>query len=162
MYRSRPDIGEILPLRQRKSNAMISLCDSRFTHAAVHLIVNHYVNVSVLIKISQKTNIQNILFYGEISKNINFYHFYSNPRFPPLLRYVRCKSGVTFVRRRFRDGFQYSNRVLGTGCTGSKKKWRCFFGKGAVQYEAKTSVKLKGSIKKRKARAKGSSSKSLL
>ena len=25
--------------------------------------------------------------------------------FPPCLLYVRCKSGVTFIRRRFRDGY---------------------------------------------------------
>ena len=30
--------------------------------------------------------------------------FDSNPRCPPFLLYVRCKFGVTFVRRRFRDG----------------------------------------------------------
>ena len=33
----------------------------------------------------------------------NFYHFDSDPRFSPFLLYVRCKSGVTFVRRCFRD-----------------------------------------------------------
>ena len=27
----------------------------------------------------------------------------SDPRFPPFLLYVRCKSGVTFIRRSFRD-----------------------------------------------------------
>ena len=32
-----------------------------------------------------------------------FYHFDSDPRFPPFLLYVRWKSGVTFVRRCFRD-----------------------------------------------------------
>ena len=26
-----------------------------------------------------------------------------DPRFPPFLPYVRCKSGVTFIRRSFRD-----------------------------------------------------------
>ena len=31
------------------------------------------------------------------------YHFDSDPRFPPFLLYVRWKSGVTFVRRCFRD-----------------------------------------------------------
>ena len=39
-------------------------------------------------------------------RNINFspfYHFDSDPRFPPFLLYVRWKSGVTFVRRCFRD-----------------------------------------------------------
>ena len=34
---------------------------------------------------------------------IHFYHFDSVPRFPPFLLYVRWKSGVTFVRRCFRD-----------------------------------------------------------
>ena len=32
-----------------------------------------------------------------------FYLFDSDPRFYPFLLYVRCKSGVTFVRRCFRD-----------------------------------------------------------
>ena len=27
--------------------------------------------------------------------------FNTNPRFPPFLLYVRCKSGVTFIRRSF-------------------------------------------------------------
>ena len=36
-------------------------------------------------------------------KIIHFYHFDSEPRFPPFLLYVRWKSGVTFVRRCFRD-----------------------------------------------------------
>ena len=48
-------------------------------------------------------HIRNISFYGEISKKITFYHFHSDPRFPPFLLYVRWKSGVTFVRRCFRD-----------------------------------------------------------
>ena len=38
-------------------------------------------------------------------KIIIFYHFDSDPRFPPFLLYVRWKSGVTFVRRCFRDDF---------------------------------------------------------
>ena len=33
-----------------------------------------------------------------------FFHFDTNPRFPPFLLYVRWKSGVTFLRRCFRDG----------------------------------------------------------
>ena len=37
-------------------------------------------------------------------KIIHFYHFDSDPRFPPFLLYVRWKSGVTFVWRCFRDG----------------------------------------------------------
>ena len=36
-------------------------------------------------------------------KIIHFYHFDSDPRFPPFLLFARCKSGVTFVRRCFRD-----------------------------------------------------------
>ena len=32
-----------------------------------------------------------------------FYHFDSDPRFPPFLLYVTWKSGVTFVWRCFRD-----------------------------------------------------------
>ena len=35
-----------------------------------------------------------------------FYHFDTNPRFPPFLLYVRWKSGVTFVRRCFRDAMK--------------------------------------------------------
>ena len=34
----------------------------------------------------------------------HLYHFDSDPRFPPVLLYVRWKSGVTFVRSSFRDG----------------------------------------------------------
>ena len=50
-------------------------------------------------------HIHNIRFYGEILKIIHFYHFDSDPRFPRfLLLYVRWKSGITFVRRCFRDG----------------------------------------------------------
>ena len=37
-------------------------------------------------------------------KIIHFHHFDSDPRFPQFLLYVRWKSGVTFVRRCFRDG----------------------------------------------------------
>ena len=40
----------------------------------------------------------------EISKFFTFYHFDSDPRFPPFLLYVRWEFGVTFVRRCFRDG----------------------------------------------------------
>ena len=36
-------------------------------------------------------------------KIITFYQFDTNPRFPPFLLYVRCKFGVTFVQRCFRD-----------------------------------------------------------
>ena len=36
-------------------------------------------------------------------KIITFYQFGTNPRFPPVLLYVRCKFRVTFVRRCFRD-----------------------------------------------------------
>ena len=32
-----------------------------------------------------------------------FFIFNTNPRFPPFLLYVRCKSGVIFIRRSFRD-----------------------------------------------------------
>ena len=42
-----------------------------------------------------------------LSRNIEtfsiFYHFDSDPRFPPFLLYVRWKSRVSFVRRCFRD-----------------------------------------------------------
>ena len=46
------------------------------------------------------------MIYGEILKIIDFYHFDSDPRFPPFLLYVRWKSGVTFVRGCFRDDIQ--------------------------------------------------------
>ena len=48
-------------------------------------------------------HIHNICFYGDISKFFTFYHFNFDPRFFPFLLYVRWKSGVTFVRRCFRD-----------------------------------------------------------
>ena len=51
-----------------------------------------------------------------------FFIFNTNPRFPPFLLYVRCKSGVTFIRRSFRDdltltvllrrGINYLTKVL--------------------------------------------------
>ena len=92
----------------------------------------HYVNVSVLIKFSQKTSVFTLIIIscpknhmfgcvfesprcGDSNthpkhiilwRNIDFftfYHFDSDPRFPPLLLYVRWKSGVTFGRRCFRD-----------------------------------------------------------
>ena len=40
-----------------------------------------------------------------------FYHFDSNPRFPPFLLLVRFKFGVTFVRRCFRDGKQLNLKI---------------------------------------------------
>ena len=36
-------------------------------------------------------------------RNYHFLSFNTNPRFPPFLLYARCKSGVIFVRRCFRD-----------------------------------------------------------
>ena len=36
-------------------------------------------------------------------ENYPFLSYDSDPRFPPFLLYVRWKSGVTFVRRCFRD-----------------------------------------------------------
>ena len=50
----------------------------------------------------EQSHIHNISFYGEILKITTFYHFDTNPRFPPFLLFVRWKSGVTFVRRCFR------------------------------------------------------------
>ena len=68
-------------------------------------------NVSVLIKFSQKTNTLIIMFSiksyvlddysNRLVGEIHLYHFDSDPRFPPFLLYVRWKSGVTFVC--FRD-----------------------------------------------------------
>ena len=50
------------------------------------------------------------------TENYPFLSFDSDPRFPPILLYVRWKSGVTFVRRCFRDvshfGFKGGNLVL--------------------------------------------------
>ena len=58
------------------------------------------------------------LLYGDVSvmlwrqiEIINFYHFNSDPRFPPFLLYVRWKSGVTFVQRCFRDGIKPEPRI---------------------------------------------------
>ena len=45
---------------------------------------------------------KNRLILWRTIENYLFYHFDSDPRFPPFLLYVRCKSGVTFVRRCFR------------------------------------------------------------
>ena len=42
-------------------------------------------------------------FVNKIERQAIFVIFNTNPRFPPFLLYVRCKSGVTFIRRRFRD-----------------------------------------------------------
>ena len=45
-----------------------------------------------------------------------FFQFDTNPRFPPFLQYVRCKFRVTFVRRRFRDGYHDVNMLLQNIC----------------------------------------------
>ena len=45
---------------------------------------------------------------------IHFYHFDFDPRFPLFLLYVRWKSGVTFVRRCFRDADRLSVVKFGT------------------------------------------------
>ena len=50
-------------------------------------------------------------------KIIHFYHFDSDPRFAPFLLYVRWKSGVTFVRRCFRDE---NEGTLYLACNGRK------------------------------------------
>ena len=63
-------------------------------------------------------------------KNTHFYHFDSDPRFPPFLLYVRWKYGVTFVWRCFRDDpaevvkhqkFVLTNRVMQLHLTTSVK-----------------------------------------
>ena len=51
-------------------------------------------------------------------KIIHFYHFDSDPRFPPFLLYVRWKSGVTFVRRCLRDVFYFA-KYNGSNCLGT-------------------------------------------
>ena len=66
------------------------------------------------------------MIYGEILKIITFYHFDSDPRFPPFLLYVRWKSGVNFVWRCFRDDFierPLSFEVKGMQIQPSKPKW---------------------------------------
>ena len=42
-------------------------------------------------------------FVNKIEIQAIFFIFNTNPRFSPFLLYVRCKSGVTFIRRSFRD-----------------------------------------------------------
>ena len=42
-------------------------------------------------------------FVNKIEIQATFFIFNTNPRFPPFLLYVRCKSGVTSIRRSFRD-----------------------------------------------------------
>ena len=43
----------------------------------------------------------------------HFYHFDSDPRFPPfLLLYVKWKSEVTFVRKCFRDGYRFGHEIF--------------------------------------------------
>ena len=41
-------------------------------------------------------------------RNIEIFHFESDPRFPPFLLHVRWKSGVTFVRRCFRNVYKHN------------------------------------------------------
>ena len=43
------------------------------------------------------------MFVNKIEIQAKFFIFNTNPRFPPFLLYVRCKSGVTFIWRSFRD-----------------------------------------------------------
>ena len=43
------------------------------------------------------------MFCQKIDRQAIFFIFSTNPRFPPVLLYVRCKTGVTFIRRSFRD-----------------------------------------------------------
>ena len=61
-------------------------------------------------------HIHDMWFYGEIPKFFTFYHFDSDPRFPLFLLYVtgyvRWKSGVSFVRRCFRDEYQRTKLCL--------------------------------------------------
>ena len=42
-------------------------------------------------------------FVNKIEIQVILFIFNTNPRFPPFLLYVRCKSGVTCIRRSFRD-----------------------------------------------------------
>ena len=46
-------------------------------------------------------------FIGNIANFLGALSFcYFNPSIPVVLLYVRCKSGVYFARRRFRDGLR--------------------------------------------------------
>ena len=60
-----------------------------------------------------ETNIHQYIFKCFVSKieiqTISFI-FNTNPRFPPFLLHVSCRSGVTFIRRRFRDEI-FSNSI---------------------------------------------------
>ena len=54
-----------------------------------------------------------MILWRNIETNLLFNQFDSDPRFPLFLLYVRWKSGVTFVRRYFRDDrYQPSVSVL--------------------------------------------------
>ena len=52
------------------------------------------------------------MFVNKIERQAIFFIFNTNPKFPPFLLYVRCKSGVTFIRRSFRDGYKYTMRII--------------------------------------------------
>ena len=54
-----------------------------------------------------------MILWGNIENYPCFFLFDSDPRFPPFLLYVRWKSGVTFVRRCFRDADKFSTPFLG-------------------------------------------------
>ena len=64
-------------------------------------------------------------------RNNHFYCFNINPRFPPFLLYVMCKSGVTFVRRCFRDNNQYvrhqKSRILEIYAPRHGEPYKIFF-----------------------------------
>ena len=55
-------------------------------------------------------------------RNTENYHFDSDPRFPPFLLYVRWKSGVTFVRRCFRD-IAFDHTCIHTLLRGEMVDW---------------------------------------
>ena len=94
----------------------------------------HYVNVSVIIKFSQKTSIftliHKIICFGcvlelppwgdsnthpkhmilwRIIENYPFLSFWFRPQISPIFIYVRWKSGVTFVRRCLHDAIEIGN-----------------------------------------------------
>ena len=50
--------------------------------------------------------ILHVTFVNKNERQAIFFIFNTNPRFLPFLLYVRCKSGVTFIRRSFRDVLQ--------------------------------------------------------
>ena len=92
----------ISTLYERLCTHKVFIKDQRFNLSYTSSPLNHMLWMCIRAE-AILIHIHNILFYGEIRKIITFYHFDTNPRFTPFLLYVRCKSGVTFLLRCFRD-----------------------------------------------------------